>query len=232
MSEAAPVLELIGALAESSATRLPSTPLDMRVLGQESVLIEVGDPLQAADFADLCCGLAPLQNGAVKFLGHDWGSAPYELASALRGRIGRVSVMNSWVRFLPTDANILLQQLHHTRTPAEALRDKAAELSRSFGLPGLPLARPDELTFEDLSRAACVRAFVGAPRLIVLTCPELEQDGDIRPALLNAMAAARNRQAAVVWLTSSDLVSTDRSIPCTRRLRLTDRGLIAGRMAS
>jgi len=180
MTDDAAVLEIIGAFPDPSTSRLPPTPLDIRVSPEESVLIEFADPLQAADFADLCCGLTSLQGGVVKVLGFDWANTPNELASALRGRIGQVSVTNSWIRFLSTDANILLQQFHHTRTPMAVLREKAAELARSFGLPGLPLARPDELTFEDLVRAACIRAFIGAPRLIILKSPELEQVADVR----------------------------------------------------
>jgi phospholipid/cholesterol/gamma-HCH transport system ATP-binding protein len=232
MIDAPPVLELLGALPDSVESRLPPTPLDLRVMAEDSVLIEARDPSQTAEFADLCCGLTPLRSGAARFLGHDWANTPHDLASALRGRIGQASVTNAWVSFLSVDANILLQQLHHTRAPAAVLRDKAAELSRDFGLPGIPLARPDELTFDDLVRAACVRAFLGAPTLIILNSPELEQAGDVRLALLNAISAARDRKAAALWLTSSDLVWNDPSIPSTKRLRLTEHGLVPGRIGS
>jgi phospholipid/cholesterol/gamma-HCH transport system ATP-binding protein len=232
MIEAPPILEMIGAVATPLASRLPPTALDIRVMPEDSVLIGTRDPSQATDLADVCCGLASLQSGVVKFLGHDWANASFELASALRGRIGQVSVTNSWVGFLSTDANILLQQLHHTRTAAEVLRDRAAELSRNFGLPGIPLAPPDELSFEDLVRAACVRAFLGAPRLIILKSPELEQVGDVRQALFDAVTAARNRRAAAVWLTSSEVFWNDRYVPATRRLRLTDHGLVPARIGS
>jgi phospholipid/cholesterol/gamma-HCH transport system ATP-binding protein len=195
----------------------------------DSVLIEAHDPLQAAEFADLCCGLLPLRSGSVRFLGNDWASTPHERASALRGRIGQLCGANSWINFLSADANILLQQLHHTRLPVELLRDRAAELSCGFGLPGLPLARPHELRSEDLVRAACVRAFIGEPRLVILRSQELEHVADLRPALLNALTAAHNRQAATIWLMPSRQVWNDRSVPATLRLRLTDHGLVAGR---
>jgi phospholipid/cholesterol/gamma-HCH transport system ATP-binding protein len=227
-----PILEVVGALPQPALSRLPPKPLDLRVMAEDSVLIEAHDPLQAAEFADLCCGLLPLRSGSVRFLGNDWASTPHERASALRGRIGQVCGASSWIRFLSTDANILLQQLHHTRLPVELLRDKAAELSRGFGLPGLPAARPNELRFEDLVRAACVRAFIGEPRLVIVKSRELEQVPDLRPALLNALTAARNRQAATIWLMPSHAVWKDRSVPATARLRLTDHGLVAGRTLS
>jgi phospholipid/cholesterol/gamma-HCH transport system ATP-binding protein len=225
-----PLLDIVRALPEPSSSRLPPVPLDLRVMAEESILIEAHDPSQAAEFADLCCGLLPLQSGSVRFLGNDWASTPHERASALRGRIGQVGAASSWIRFLPADANILLQPLHHTRLSLELLRDRAAELSRGFGLPGLPMARPDELRFDDRVRAACVRAFVGEPQLVILKSQELEQVAGLKPALLNALAAARNRQAATIWLMPGHAVWNDRSVPVTRRLRLTDHGLVASRM--
>jgi len=224
-----PLLDMADALPEPMVSRLPLAPLDLRVMVEDNVLIEAEDAPQAAAFANLCCGLLPLRAGTVKFLGHDWANTPHERASALRGRIGQVYGANSWISFLTVEANILLQQLHHTTVPAARLRDGAAELSLSFGLPGLPLTRPDELTFEDLVRASCVRGFIGQPRLIILMSPELERVADLRPALFNALAAARNRQAATIWLTLSHIVWNDRSIPATARLRLTEHGLVPGR---
>src|ERR1700757_4666299 len=82
----------------------------------------------------------------------------------------------SWIGFLGTDINILLPQLHHTKRSESDLREAAAQLSRSFGLPGLPISRPDALAGIDLARSACVRAFMGKPRLLILNSSELEQN--------------------------------------------------------
>ena len=231
MNGTLPLLDIVQALPEPTLSRLPPVPLNLRVMAEDSILIEAHDPSQAAEFADLCCGLLPLQSGSVSFLGNDWASTPHERASALRGRIGQVGGPNSWISFLTADANILLQQLHHTRLSLEHLQDRAAELSRGFGLPGLPVARLDELRFDDRVRAACVRAFVGEPRLVILKSQELEQVADLRPALLNALSAARNRQAATIWLMPGRAVWNDRTVQATARLRLTDYGLIASRMS-
>ena len=229
MNDTPPLLHIIGALPEATASRLPPVPLELRIMAEDSVVIEVHDASQATEFADLCCGLLPVRDGTVRFLGHDWADASFELASALRGRIGQVHGGNSWIDFLPTDVNILLPLLHHTWIPEAALRARAAELSRGFGLPGLPLTRPDELTVEDRVRAACVRAFMGEPRLVILKGPELEQVAELRPTLVNALVSARNRRTATMWLTQSHVVWTDRSLPATARLRLTEHGLVTGR---
>src|SRR5262249_35414150 len=133
----------------------------------------------------------------------------------------------SWISFLGTDVNILLPQLHHTRRSEQELRNTAAELSHSLGLPGLPTGRPDSLASIDLVRAACVRAFIGQPRLLILDSAELEQIDNLVPALVQALTAVHNRHAASIWLTHSDLMWRDNALPTAARLRLTDRGLVS-----
>lgn len=225
MSGTAPILELIDAHPDTATSYLPPVPLNLELLSGQSALIEARDPAQAAEFADLCCGLLPLRQGGVRFLGRDWADTPDELAAAMRGRIGRTYGAGAWIGFLGTDVNILLSQLHHTTRSEAVLRATAAELSRGFGLPGLPLTRPNALAAADLVRAACVRAFMGEPLLLLLESPEQEQMADLVQSLLDALAAAHDRRAASIWLTRSDAVWHDRSFPATMRLRLMERGL-------
>jgi phospholipid/cholesterol/gamma-HCH transport system ATP-binding protein len=198
----------------------------------DCVLIEARSPVQTREFADLCCGLVPLRSGSVRFLGRDWAATTDELASAMRGRIGRLYGAESWISFLATDTNILLPQLHHSRRPEHTLREAATALSIAFGLPGLPVMRPDVLTAADLVRAGCVRAFVGEPQLLFLDNPELERIPELVPALLNALLAAHDNLAAGIWITRGDTLWNDRSFPASMRLRLTERGLVPMRVAA
>jgi phospholipid/cholesterol/gamma-HCH transport system ATP-binding protein len=221
-----PVLEMIGALPEASVSGFARAPLDFRLMAGECALIDAQDASQAVKFADICCGLLPLQSGIVRFLGHDWMHASDEFASAMRGQIGRVYGEGSWIGFLGIDTNILLPQLHHTRRPESDLRETAAQLSRHFGLPGLPIARPDTLASIDLARAACVRAFIGQPQLLILSSSELEPITDLAQPLMQALTAAHDRHAASIWLTCRDAVWNDPFFPAVR-FRLTERGLVA-----
>jgi len=226
MSGTAPILELLGARPGTIASRLPPVQLDLQLMPGQCAMVEARDPAQAAEFADLCCGLLPLLQGSVRFLGRDWAEATDEHASAMRGRIGRVYGAGAWISFLGTDVNILLSQLHHTRQLESVLIESAAELSYKFGLPGLPQTRPGALAAADLARAACVRAFVGEPMLLLLERPEQGQFADLVPPLLSALTAAHDRHAASIWLTCGDAVWHDPNFSATKRLRLLDRGLI------
>jgi phospholipid/cholesterol/gamma-HCH transport system ATP-binding protein len=232
MPEPVQILQINEAEPLPGAVDLPLIPLALNLFPGELALIEARNPVWAAEFADLCSGLIPLAHGSARFLGHDWARMHEMLAAALRGRIGRVHGFGAWIGFAGADYNILLPQLHHSRRPVDALRDEAAELARFFGLPGLPLVRPDALAPADLARAAAVRAFLGEPRLLLLESPVQEQFTDLMPPLLNALAAARDRGAAAIWLTGSDLIWNDRSFPATQRLRFTERGLTALRHAA
>lgn len=226
MSDATPVLEILGVRPHAAAGHLSSLLLDLRVMAGQCIVIEVHDLTLAAEFADLCCGVLPPLDGHVRFLGHDWSAVSHEQAAAMRGRIGRTYGANSWVSFLGIDRNILWPQLHHTRRSEAALRDAAAELARSFGLPGLPLTAPDTLTTADRIRADCVRAFLGDPRLVIIQTAVLGQVAGLMPALLAAFTATRNRQASGIWLISGDASWKHRTLPATMRLRLTERGLV------
>ena len=226
------ILELLGVVPDLASSDLPPAPIDLTLMAGDLALIEVRSPARAAQFADLCCGLLPVVRGDVRFLGRDWATQSDQQAAALRGRIGRVYGRGAWIGFIGTDLNIMLPQLHHTRRPATALRDAAAELARSFGLPGLPLVRPTALTAADQARAACVRALLGEPRLLLMESPVQAQFADLLPPLLDALAAARDRGSAAIWLTRSDLVWGDRSFPATCRLRLTEDGLMPLRHAA
>ena len=122
--------------------------------------------------------------------------------------------------------NILLPQLHHTRRKIAELRNEAVQLAEHFGLPGLPSGWPDDVMRADHQRAACIRAFLGQPSLVVLEEPTFGVYPEILPPLVNAIRRACDRGCGVIWLTREDQVWNDPLLPATRRYRLTARKLM------
>ena len=226
MDPSVPILELSAARPRHEAGDAPVAAVDLCLLSGEFALVDSRHSGQVAWLADLCSGLLPLAAGRVRFLGRDWSAMPWDYAAALRGRIGRVFRSGGWIGSVDVATNILLPQLHHTRDDPSGLRERAVALSCAFGLPGLPLVRPLELVASDLARAACVRAFLGDPELILLESPVQGRFITLIAPLLNALAAARDRGAAAIWFTRSDVVWRDPSFPVTHRLRLGERGLL------
>jgi phospholipid/cholesterol/gamma-HCH transport system ATP-binding protein len=227
-----PVLDLTEASPRRLPGEAPMPPVSFRLMAGELALVDAPDPERAAWFADLCCGLLPLERGHVSFLGHDWAKLPRRYAAALRGRIGRVFARGGWIDYLDIPTNVLLAQLHHTRRDERDLREEAAALAVRFDLPGLPTSRPSELSAFDLARAGCIRAFLGQPALVVLESPLQGRFASLATPLLDAISQARSRGAAAIWLAGSDLVWSDRSTPATQRLRLRDVGLVDMRRAA
>ncbi len=207
-----------GAVAQSDEVSLSACAGDL-------ILIRLARLDQTTGLADACAGILRPSRGAVRFLGRNWPELTPDQANALRGRIGRVFKTGNWVSHLSVMDNILLHQRHHTRRSVQRLCEEAGELSQKFGLPGLSLELPGDCTAGDLRRAACVRAFLGRPLLILLEEPTSGIFLEVISALMGAIRDARDRGAAVIWLTQKGLIWKDQTLPVTRRYRL-----IAGRL--
>ena len=79
---------------------------------------------------------------------------------------------------------------------------------------------------EDLKIAACIRAFLGRPSLVVLEDPTSGVHAEMAPPLINVIGEVRGAGAAVIWMISQDKIWRDHSIPATRRYRLAGRKLM------
>ena len=198
----------------------------MNLFGGDLALINLERPRFGTVLADACSGLHQVAAGTIFFLGKDWSALPSNTANALRGRIGRVFTYGNWINRLTLLENILLPQLHHTRREFAELRDEAVGLAGHFGLPGLPSGRPDDVMRTDHQRAACIRAFLGQPSLILLEEPTNGVYPEILPPLINAIRKACDRGCGVIWLTLEDQVWNDPVLPATYRYRLTARKLM------
>jgi phospholipid/cholesterol/gamma-HCH transport system ATP-binding protein len=218
-----PVLALHA--ARSSGERMPLVALDLILSAGDFAVIEVLGSRRGAAFADLCCGLAPLTSGGVRFLGREWHNVPPGHADALRGHIGRLFHLPLRADTPDVAARVLLARLHHTRIPEATLRAEATRLAVRFGLPGLPAGPARRVTDHDLLRAACVRAFLGQPRLVILELPVTAQQDELLPALLEVGAEARGNGVTVMWLAAAGPALRDPSIRATHRLRLSETGL-------
>ena len=189
------------------------------VLSGDLILMRFERALQGTVFADTCIGLIPPLAGDVYFLGRNWNGLHSDLANALRGRIGRVFRSGNWIDYLSVQENIMLPQAYHTRRRIKNLRAEAALLARHLGLPGLPTSAPEALNRSDLQSAACVRAFLGQPSLVILEDPTVGADPAMLPKLINLICDCRSQGAAVVWLTLEDSIWQDPTLPVNRRFR-------------
>jgi phospholipid/cholesterol/gamma-HCH transport system ATP-binding protein len=134
-----------------------------------------------------------------------------------------VFARDTWLSHLSLLDNVILRQLHHTRRAFAAWCEEAVQLATQFGLPGFPAGNPGELMPEDLQRAACVRAFLGNPALLLLEEPTLGVYPELLMPLLHAIRRACRHGSAVLWLTAAASIWRDPSIPATARYHLVGR---------
>jgi len=191
--------------------------VSFRLRRSELMLVRLETGHLAIQLADVAQGLIEPMQGSVSFLGEPWSALPEEAKLAARAKIGRVFEEPGWISELDMEDNITLLQRHHTRRLESAIRDEASELARRFSLPGLPQGKPSAMRAPDLRRAACVRAFLGHPQLLILERPTAGVYPEIMPALMTSVRAARSRGAAVLWTTDDSQVWHDPGIKPTIR---------------
>ncbi len=192
--------------------RLARTQLALVHLEESHLRIPVADAAQ---------GLVDPAQGRVLFLGKDWSALSHADKLAARASIGRVFDEPGWIGTLDMDENITLSQTFHTQRPEAEIRDEASALARQFSLPGLPRGKPCSMRASDLRRAACVRALLGKPELLILERPTTGVYPAIMPALMAGVRAARLRGAAVLWTTDSWDVWKDPGVKPTIRCKMT-----------
>ena len=163
-------------------------------------LVDMGDAYVACPLADAAEGLVDLDSGTVTFLGDDWQALSVARAAAHRASIGRVFEKRSWISNLDVDENVTLARRHHTGQRHAGVMAEASRIARDLGLGEIPQARPAFVGRHDLRLAQWVRAFLGAPRLIILEDPLRGVARDLLDNLLAAVGAAREEGAAVLWL--------------------------------
>ncbi|MQM35827.1 MAG: hypothetical protein CRU72_15760 [Candidatus Accumulibacter phosphatis] len=122
--------------------------------------------------------------------------------------------------------NLLLPLRHQTVLAEEIIRQRASELALSFGLPGIPTLLPHQCSESDLERAACVRAFLGRPKLVVLEQPIEATESRTFAPLINAVQQVRRRRGAIIWFTHQRSLLEEPGISADRRYRIAGSRLL------
>ena len=181
------------------------------------VLIHLEASYLRLPMRDVALGLIEPMEGQVSFAGREWISVRPDEADLMRSQVGCVICEQAWISNLDVDENITLSRRHHTRDSAADIEAEASQLAQLLGLPGLPRGRPWQLRRSDLRRAACVRAFLGRPKLILLETPAVSGYSDVYPVLINLCSTARKRGTAVLWLSDDKRLWGDRGLRPTAR---------------
>ena len=193
----------------------------------ELLLVRLDTTAHRTPLADAAQGLLNLDEGAIEFEGKDWTKMSPPVASDMRGRIGRTFDGRGWISNLDVLENIVLSQRYHTSRPQEEITKEASDLARRFGLNAIPPGRPSQTREQDLQRAACVRAFLGRPRLLILENPTLRANPDLLTSLTAAVQEARTEGAGTLWMTTEWAVWNEPALSPTRKFAMSGSKLAA-----
>lgn len=186
----------------------------------ELFLVRLERENERLPLADAAEGLVTPTRGKVMFLGGDWQAMSADHTAAQRGKIGRLFEDEGWISDLDVDQNIMLAQRHHTSRSEQDIMHEGMELARVFGLPGLPRGRPGSMRRWDLRKAACIRAFLGHPTLILLEQPVRGVYPDLMAPLVSAVQSARKRGASVLWAVTDPKIWNHPGTFATTRARM------------
>lgn len=189
----------------------------------ESAVVRLEAPDQARSITQACLGLEPVRSGCVRFQGHDWSTLSTDLAHSLRGRMGQLVNAGTWIRHLTVLENLVLPQMHHRHGIESDIRSGVVQWCQAFGLPGAPIQRPAMTSAADLQCAACARAFIGAPELVIIEEPSGELLDQLLAPLINACLQVCQQGGAVLWLSAQRRVWTTLAELVTRRARISSQ---------
>ncbi len=205
----------------SAPDEIPLVDVTFSLGAGDLAIVDTATRGGSCSLAEIATGLTEPTQGSVTFLGEDWQELKPPRAAALRGRIGRVFTRQSWISNLDVDENVTLAQRYHTGRSHRQVLAEAETLAQTFGLPGLPAVRPARAGRQELRLAEWVRAFLGTPRLIILEEPMRGVASGLFAHLIQTVEAARERGAAVLYLTGDsperDLATPHATIRLTRR---------------
>ena len=220
------ILSLAGVALTEAAAAGGAHRLDLELGRSEVALLEIGDDGDADAMLDLCLGLALPAAGEVAFAGQPWRWLPWRRALSLRGRIGLLTASQVWPRAVSVAESVLTPTLYHSDTDEHDAIDAATVLARRFGMPGLPVGRPEVVASGQLARAACVRAFVGSPELVVISDFAVESMAALAVGMAQAVGEVQDRGGAVLWIVDSLSAPAARNVAARHVMRFGDRGFV------
>ena len=187
----------------------------------ELMLVRHDPKLGRLGLADAAQGLFSPSSGEVLFEGKNWGQMSARASESARGKIGRVFVENSWISNLDVEENVLLRLKHGWFMSKRKVQQQLKETCAHFGVRELPHVRPSMMPVDQLQMAQWIRAFVGAPRLVLLE--HLVNDASLpRRKLIEAVDDVLKREGAVVWITDREDIWSGADVKADQRFVVTD----------
>ena len=190
-----------------------------------TVMLEEGR--ESTPLASLAQGLITPDSGTVFFNGEDWAQMGLHRQAEARGRTRRVFDHYGWISNLDVLENLCLAECHSTTRSPDDVEQEVRALARRFGIDTIPDARPTRVHSLTLRKLEWVRAFVGAPELIILERPCFGAPRADVGKLIEAIGEAALRGVAVLWMAEDVSGWTSTAEAEIRRFQMLGERLVA-----
>jgi phospholipid/cholesterol/gamma-HCH transport system ATP-binding protein len=221
------VLSFDGVTIPSTSSNMTGVEgVSFEVRRGEVMLVRVEEGREQTPLADAAQGLVAPLTGRVCFMGDDWLAMSAHRQAVQRGRTRRVFEHYGWISNLDVMENLCLSESYHTGRHTSDIVDEAQVLARRCGLEGVPEGRPARLHPMMLRRLEWVRAFMGAPALVLLERPLFGAPRADMGKLVDLVCAASRNGAAVIWVTDEDRAWDCKGMGSVRRFMLTGEKLV------
>ncbi|NQU40447.1 MAG: ATP-binding cassette domain-containing protein [Lentisphaerae bacterium] len=195
-----PILKLDAVtVADPERSVMDLTDISLQLNRGDLLVVVPERHVETVSLYDVVSGLLTPDQGGVLFMGVDWQSMGLFGQSEARGRLHRVFEIEGWVSNLNVFENIALSERHHSARPDDELRQEMRMLLERVGLRDCLADRPHTLSRSERRRAQWVRAFMGAPDLLLLNAPLLDAAPVHHAALFALLAESLARGAAAIW---------------------------------
>lgn len=189
--------------------------------------VELEEGREHTHLAPLAQGLVTPDSGTVYFESEDWTAMGMHRQAAARGRTRRVFEHYGWVSNLDVMENLCLAECHSTKRSQDDIEQEVRAMARRFGIDDIPDTRPTRVHSMLLRKLEWVRAFVGAPELIILERPCFGAPKADAARLIEAIGDAAIRGVAVLWL-ADDVKCLDAiGTTAVRRFRMQGERMVA-----
>lgn len=153
---------------------------------------------------DIIEGLAQPAAGTVLFDGCNWLDLTPAEECRHRSRITRVHPrQQAWIGNLSVRENIALRSIHHRLALAAEIEEAIDLMGKELGVGRDLEKRPEKVTTASLQMCQWIRAFLGAPTIVLLSDPEHGVSSRSADVLKAWVARLLEQGGIVIWALES-----------------------------
>ncbi|MFN6536338.1 MAG: DevA family ABC transporter ATP-binding protein [Nostoc sp. EkiNYC01] len=149
-------------------------------------------------------GLRSVQEGSLKFLGHELSGASNEQLVKVRRHIGYIFQAHNLLDFLTARQNVQMSLELHKNIPEQEARSKSEAMLNAVKLENRVNYYPSDLSGGQKQRVAIARALVSHPKLVLADEPTAALDSKTGRDVVTLMQELAKEQNCAILMVTHD----------------------------